>query len=223
MNNTNDMLILGIIILVAGIFVASYSFSTYSEIKSLGTKIDFEELDNNNEMPTSDKYYKYLSYADFLNQKLEKNKSILIKNASCVYLDYAQHNAKFLYLLTQKLDSDESKRSVAAGNIRSLYNMLDNYKTCNQSAGYKTELQKIIDEIQNNNLNPPDTDYRMEKFLNGYDQKAQEEAQPVQTEQEAPVTHGELPPEALLPQENNQVHELPPIEKPDRSNIPPKR
>ncbi len=190
-NNSNNQLMLGVILLVIGLFVAIYSISSYSEIKSLGEKINFEDIDANIQLSTSDKYYKYLSNADFLNQKLNKNKDILIKNASCVYLDYAQHNAIELYNLTyKKMERDEARQSVAAGNVRALYNMLDNYKTCSKSAGYKTELQNLLDDIQNSNLTPSDADMRMEKFLNGYDKTIQQQGLPApETEQELePVT-----------------------------------
>ena len=61
----------------------------------------------------------------------EKNKDIPIKNSSCIYLDYARHNAIELYKLTnRKLDMDDAKKSVSAGNIRNLYNTLEYYNTC---------------------------------------------------------------------------------------------
>ena len=167
--NSNDLLGLGIFILIIGLLLACYSFSTYSEVKNLTNKIDFEELDNNNQMPTTEKYYKYLSIADFLNQKLTKNKDILIKNASCTYIDYAYHNAVELYKLTyRKMDSDDAKKSVAAGNIRSLSSMLDYYNTCKQTPDYKSKLEKLLEDIQKANLNSSDTSYQMEKFLDGY-------------------------------------------------------
>ena len=144
--NPNDLLILGGAILLLGILLMSYSISTYRETKSLEDKIDFAEIDNNNSMSSSDKYFKYLSIADFLNQKLKKNEGLLMKNSSCVYLDYAQHNALALYRLTYNgMQTEESRRSVAAGNIRNLYSMLDNYKTCKQSNDYKKELYAILD------------------------------------------------------------------------------
>ena len=92
-NNTNNLLFLGISILVIGLFLLSYSVTTYKEVESLANKIDFEELDNNNQMSSSDKYFKYLSISDYLNQILNKNKNLLMKNSACIYLDYAQHNA----------------------------------------------------------------------------------------------------------------------------------
>ena len=178
-NNSNDMLALGISILLIGLLLGSYSFSAYTEIKSLKNKIDFEALDNNNSLSTSDKYYQYLSNADFLNKKLNKNKNILMKNTSCAYLDYAIHNADGLYqLVYKKIDSDDTKQSIASGNIRTLYNMLENYNTCKKTAQYKSELKKLLDEIQNTNKNRTDTDIRMQKFLNGYQKKFQEELAP---------------------------------------------
>ena len=125
-------------------------------------------------MSSTDKYYKYLSFADFLNQKLNQNKNIPIKNASCVYLDYAQHNAIELYRLTsRRMELDESKRSVAAGNVRGLVTMLDNYKTCNKTQSYKTELNNILDEIQKSENLPTDSNIRINRTIDGYSRDVQ--------------------------------------------------
>lgn len=168
-SNNNDLLMLGIMFLVIGGALGVYSISSYVELKNLGDKVDFELIDDNNQMSSTDKYYKYLSIADFLNQKLNQNENIPIKNASCVYLDYAQHNAIELYRLTsRRMELDDSKKSVAAGNVRGLVNMLDNYKTCNKTQTYKTELNNILDEIQKSeNLNS-NQDMRMNQFMDGY-------------------------------------------------------
>ena len=164
--NTNGLLYSGILILLVGLFLLSYSISTYNEVNNLSQKIDFEELDNNNQMSTTDKYYKYLSYADYLNQNLKKNKNILIKNASCAYLDYAEHNAISLYRLTYNgLQADASRQSVAAGNVRSLYNMLDNYKTCKQTSNYKAELKEILDDIQRSDDIQAQREERVNEFM----------------------------------------------------------
>lgn len=165
-NNTNDMLLLGISILGIGLLLASYSIASYAEIQNLNKKIDFELIDNNNDMSYSDKYYKYLSIADFMDQKLTKNKDILIKNTSCIYLDYAQHNAIELYRLTRKrLDTEESQKNVAAGVVRKLYNMLDNYRTCKQTESYKSELNKILEDIQHEETRHINNEQRMRDFL----------------------------------------------------------
>ncbi len=173
-SNNNDLLMLGIMFLVIGGALGVYSISSYVELKNLGDKVDFELIDDNNQMSSTDKYYKYLSIADFLNQKLNQNKNIPIKNASCVYLDYAQHNAIELYRLTsRRMELDDSKKSVAAGNVRGLVNMLDNYKTCNKTQTYKTELNNILDEIQKaENLNS-NQDMRMNQFMDGYSRNVQ--------------------------------------------------
>lgn len=164
--SSNGLLYSGVLILLVGLLLLSYSISTYSEVKNLSQKIDFVEVDNNNQMSTSDKYYKYLSYSDYLNEKLKKNKNILIKNTSCVYLDYAQHNAIALYRLTYSgLQSDESRQSVAAGTVRGLYNMLDNYKTCKQTTNYKAELNEILDDIQRSDEIQAQKDDRMNAFM----------------------------------------------------------
>lgn len=164
--SSNGLLYSGVLILLVGLLLLSYSISTYSEVKNLSQKIDFVEVDNNNQMSTSDKYYKYLSYSDYLNEKLKKNKNILIKNTSCVYLDYAQHNAIALYRLTYSgLQSDESRQSVAAGTVRGLYNMLDNYKTCKQTTNYKAELNEILNDIQRSDEIQAQKDDRMNAFM----------------------------------------------------------
>lgn len=167
----NELIMLGTGILIIGLVLGSYSLSTYIETKELASKIDFELIDDNNELSSIEKYYKYISIADFLNQKLSKNKNLAIKTSSCVYLDYAQHNAIELHRLTnRKLDMDDTKKSVAAGNIRSLYNMLDNYSTCKKTILYKSELQKILTDIQNEEK-AADNEDRMNRFLNGYKER----------------------------------------------------
>ena len=174
-NTNNELMLLGSGILILGLVLGSYSLSSYLEIKELGQKIDFELIDDNNELSSSEKYYKYITIADFLNQKLNKNKNLAIKNSSCVYLDYAHHNAVELYRLTnRKLDMDDTKKSVAAGNVRGLYNMVDNYSTCKKAALYKSELQDILTDIQKLEK-AADNEDRMNRFLNGYkERKARE-------------------------------------------------
>ena len=199
-SNNNDLLMLGIMFLVIGGALGVYSISSYVELKNLGDKVDFELIDDNNQMSSTDKYYKYLSIADFLNQKLNQNKNIPIKNASCVYLDYAQHNAIELYRLTsRRMELDDSKKSVAAGNVRGLVNMLDNYKTCNKTQTYKTELNNILDEIQKSeNLNS-NQDMRMNQFMDGYNRNVQTiptETQP-QTIQDTPNVQTNAQPQTI--------------------------
>ena len=162
----NGLLTVGIISILAGLALLVYCITSYSEIKLVTDKIDFDELDNNIHISTSDKYYKHLSIWDTLNQKLEKNKNLPVKNMSCAYLDYAQHNIKSMYKLIYKSASeDSSRRSVVEGNIKSLSDMYDHYKTCRKTALYKDELDKMLDEIENSD----DIFYqgRMETFLNG--------------------------------------------------------
>ena len=83
----NNWLALGVSILIMGIMLMTYSLTTYKQTKTLADKIDFQEVDNNTQMSTSDKYFKYLSYADYLNDELKKNKDLLIKNSTCNYVD----------------------------------------------------------------------------------------------------------------------------------------
>ena len=178
-NNTNNLLFLGISILVIGLFLLSYSITTYKEVQSLANKIDFEELDNNNQMSSSDKYFKYLSISDYLTPILNKNKNLLMKNSACVYLDYAQHNAISLYKLTYSgVQTEETRKSVAAGNIRNLYTMLDNYKTCKQTENYKTELKNILDDIQKTDNLYSEREQRMESFMKDYNAKKEEQPSP---------------------------------------------
>lgn len=191
--NPNDLLILGGIILLLGILLMSYSISTYRETKALEDKIDFEEIDNNNSMSSSDKYFKYLSIADFLNQKLKKNEGLLMKNSSCAYLDYAQHNALALYRLTYNgMQTDESRKSVAAGNIRNLYSMLDNYRTCKQSNDYKKELSDILTDIQKSDDLYSQRQDRMNTFMRDYPQDStfqpQVQEQPMDEPIQTPMT-----------------------------------
>lgn len=145
---TNSQLILGIVVIIAGLVLLVYSIASYAEVRTLSGKIDFDELDNNNRIPTSEKYYKYLSISDYLNQSLTKNKNLPIKNVSCVYVDYAQHNTVSLYNLIYKGNSgEESKREVVEGNIKYLSEMLGSYKMCRRTAEYKKELDDLLEEI----------------------------------------------------------------------------
>ena len=160
--NNNNLLILGICTIITGILLFIYSVNSYAQINSLSNKIDFDELENNNRMPTSDKYYKHLSYAEILNQYLEKNKNLPIKNTSCVYLDYAQHNTVSLYKLIYKgSQEDNSRREIVQINIEKLNDMLNNYRSCTHAPEYKKELDNILDDIEkinninNNNSLPP--------------------------------------------------------------------
>lgn len=205
----NDLLFLGIIFLTIGLSVGSYSYSTYKEIKNLDTKIDFEMIDHNSELSPLDKYYKYISIADFLNQKLTKNQNIPIKNTSCVYLDYAQHNAIELYNLTErKLGMDEAKKFIAAENVRKLSNTLSNYKTCKKSAEYKNELNEILEKIEKRQ-NLYSEKQPMDDYLNSYNSRRLDNI-PQETDSTAEVQLQAQPeeystqPQPLAPIENEQ-------------------
>ena len=206
-NNTNNgMLLLGVSILIIGIMLGTYSFATYQETKNLEQKIDFEIIDDNNELTSEEKYYKYLSIADFLNQKLDKNKDIPIKNSSCIYLDYARHNAIELYKLTnRKLDMDDAKKSVSAGNIRNLYNTLEYYNTCKQTDSYKIELKNLLDEIQKTEIKRNDNNTRINEFLNGYRERQEQARLEAETQQ----IQEEIAPETLQQDaENTTIQSL---------------
>ncbi len=150
--SSNDWLMLGVFLLIVGLLLAVYSIATYTEIKSLGEKIDFELIDDNNSLSSSEKYYKYLTIADYLNQKINKNKNLPVKNSSCVYLDFAQHNAIELYSLTDtRLEADEYKLKTAKDNVKALRTLLDSYNTCPKSKLYKAELDKILTESEKKN------------------------------------------------------------------------
>ncbi len=190
--NSNNMLIIGVGLLVAGLFLSAYSISSYIETKTLTSKIDFEELENNNQMPDSEKYYQYLSNSDFLNSKLNQNKDFIVKNASCAYVDFAYHNAVSFYKLTQG-QSDMSKQGVAQGNIRSLIAIMDSYKSCKNTSQYKSELQKILDsEDKMSDLYERE---QMDNFINGdyinefinVPQETEQESEPVIIEE--PITY----------------------------------
>lgn len=162
----NGLLIFGVVFIMLGLALLTYSIASYFEIKLATDKIDFESIDNNNQIPTSDKYYKYLSIWDNLNQKLEKNKNLPIKNMSCAYLDYAQHNIKSMYKLIYKNSSEDStRRSVVEGNIKSLSSMYKNYTNCKKTALYIDELNEMLNEIKNSEK----TLYqdRLDTFING--------------------------------------------------------
>lgn len=163
--NYNNLLIGGICATILGIALLYYSVRSYSEIKYLNNKIDFDELDNNNHIPTSDKYYKHLTIGDFLMQKLEKNKNLPIKNTSCAYLDYYQHNIMSLYRLIYKTSNeDSSRKAVVEGNIRSYLLLMDNYRTCRKFGEYKAELQSKLEEIERADNSMIES--RMDAFLN---------------------------------------------------------
>ncbi len=185
--STNNWLIFGISILVLGILLLAYSISSFAEIKALKDKIDFETLENNNQMPDSEKYFQYLTNSDFLNKKLNQNKNLVIKNTSCAYVDYSQHNAIGLYKLV-RFQSDETRKNVAMGYIKSLYSTLDNYKSCNNYSAYKEELKNILDSSQQQE--DIYTEDRMNTFLHGlpYDDSTEQqyETQPL-VEDQTPV------------------------------------
>ena len=62
MRNTtpNELMMLGTGILMIGLVLGSYSVSTYLEVKDLEKAVDFELIDDNNELSSEEKYYKYI-------------------------------------------------------------------------------------------------------------------------------------------------------------------
>ena len=165
--NYNNLLFLGLFIVVVGIFLFVYSFSSYMEVKNLSQRIDFDDLDNNNYVSTNDRYYKYLSIGEFLNAKLEKNKKLPIKHTACVYLDYAQHNVLSEYkLIFNSSDLEDPRKDVVEANIKRLDEMLDNYTVCKNTSTYKAELQNTLDKIAKSVDLYETAQQRMDNFLN---------------------------------------------------------
>jgi hypothetical protein len=204
MEKDNSLLFKGMLILGFGLLLSAYSISSYIEVKNFAKNVDFELVDGNVELSSEDKYYKYLTFADYINKKLNKNRNLPIKNSSCTYLNYAQHNAIELYQLTNlKMEGDAAKRNVASGNIRTLYDIIDSYSTCKAYPEYKTELKNILTEIEQTANSNIDTELRMQKFLNGYrDKDKQEEDAALQEEnltQEQNIEQREKTPQVQTP------------------------
>lgn len=215
---TNEMIMLGGGILIIGLILAYYSISTYIELRNLGEKIDFEIIDNNIKLSTNDKYYQYAEISDFLTKKLNKNKDIPFKNAACVYMDYAQHNALQMHYLTNDTQfSDINKKNYSAQNIKTLYNLYDKYKTCKHRSEYKTKLEEIIKDIENTNKKNDETEERMTNFLGGYNtQKYNTQEQTGEYAEElTPEQYEQLQKEQniLQNQDQEQNHILVPIDE----------
>lgn len=193
-NDSNNLIILGVTLLIIGILVAIYSFSSYIELKELNKNIDFELIDDNQEMTANQKFNKYVSISEFLNTKIDKNKNILLKNTSCAYIDYAQHNAIKMYELAKKQPSNEEKQITTLNNIRTLDKALDNYSTCKKAVLYKAELQNILMEIRNTKTSNVKSEDRMQQFLNGYRERkaAEQEAADNSQINEEPVDANEV-------------------------------
>lgn len=168
MNKNNKLLALGIFVILCGVSLLVYSITTYAESKQLYNRIDFDSLDNNNQISTSDKYIKYLSIADYLNQELNKRKNLPIKNASCMYIDYAQHNANSMYkLIFTGIRDDGERRTAVEDSIKSLDSMLDFYQSCKKTSQYKAELKTLLEEIDKAQDLYVSADIKMDTFLNG--------------------------------------------------------
>ncbi len=163
----NKTLFSGVILTIIGLCLLAYSVYSYFEVKSLENRIDFITLEDNQQISTSDKYYQHLDIADFLTKKLKQNKRLLIKNSSCIYLDYAQHNILDLYKLIFKGGHEDSvKKDVVEGNINSLYTMLDHYGSCKQTSNYQSELKLLLEEIKHSQELERDSQDRMNIFMN---------------------------------------------------------
>lgn len=166
---SNDILYLGIFILIVGVVLTIYSITSYTEISSLKKKIDFELIDDNNAISYEDRYAQYLSIAEFLNKKIDQNKNLPIKTTSCSYINYAKHNAIELHkLTTRRMKENETHKNTATSNIRTLYDKLKDYNTCPEILEHKNDLQSIITEIENSEKTKNFDKERMQKFINGY-------------------------------------------------------
>jgi len=214
MSKYNDWFKLGVFFIIIGLALSIYSINSYNDISSLKKQVDFDLIDDNIEMSNTEKYYRYLSIADFLNQKLDKNKNLPIKNSSCIYLDYAEHNALEMYFLTKKFtNNDPSKSDAAAGNIRNLHNKIANYNTCKNAALYKQELEKIITEIETAEKSKTSNSEITDKVLREYRERQLLENQPQVNPQEQFTTE----------QEQNQENLVTPTieqDSPQNQNVP---
>jgi hypothetical protein len=169
MERDNSLLFKGMLILGFGLILCGYSLFSYLDIKNFAKNVDFELVDGNIEMTAEEKYYKYITFADYINQKLNKNKSLPIKTSSCTYLNYAEHNALELYrITTTSLSGDISKVNFAKSNIRDLNSIIDSYSTCKSYPEFKTELKDLISEIENEANSDIDNEIKMQKFLNDF-------------------------------------------------------
>jgi hypothetical protein len=200
--NYNNLLFLGLFIVVVGIFLFIYSFSSYMEVKNLSEKIDFDDLDNNNYVSTNDRYYKHLSIGEFLNAKLEKNKKLPVKHTACVYLDYAQHNVLSEYkLIFNSSDLEDPRKDVVEANIKSLNEMLNNYASCKNAATYKDELKMTLEKIEKSVDLYESAQQRMDNFLNGGGEIERVEGIPEYNELEpAPQENAPQSQEPAIPQ-----------------------
>jgi hypothetical protein len=108
---------------------------------------------------------------------------------------------------------DDTKKSVAAGNIRGLYNMIDNYTTCPKALQYKSELNNILTDIQKEEK-AIDNEERLNRFLNGYKER---KARELERQQEAELPKLEDIDEQII---ENYSQDLPQKEYETEEEIP---
>ena len=165
--NNNDLLLLGIFILFVGIALFSYSVVSFKEVKSITSQINLEELDDPR-MSSTTKYDKRATIADFLMNKLEKYKTLPVKNTVCIYMDYAQNNLISIYNLTYNSGHSESyQKKDALKYLNNLSIMYQNYKTCKQYTEYNKELANLIDKAEKSSEEEYYRESKMENFLHG--------------------------------------------------------
>jgi hypothetical protein len=206
MEKDNSLLFKGMLLLGLGLILCGYSIFSYLEVKNFAKTVDFELVDGNVELSSEDKYYKYLAFADYINQKLDKNKNLPIKNASCTYLVYAEHNILEMYHLTTLKLEDETKRNTVNSNIRGLYNIIDSYSTCKVYPEYKAELKDLISEIEERANSNIDNEVRMQNFLNEYKDK-NIQAQEEKTIQEENSVQSQNPEQTEIPTSQTSTQE----------------
>ena len=188
MKQHNENLYLGVFLLIVGIILTIYSVSSYSEIKSLEKKIDFELIDDNNKLSYEDKFAQYQAISEYLNKKLDKNKNLPIKTTSCSYLNYAKHNSIEMYKLANKRKDNPKHKNLAASNIRTLHKKISDYNTCKNAIEYRNEFDAIILEIENQDKVKAFDEQRMLKFIDGYyDRKLEESMTQENTTIETPI------------------------------------
>lgn len=149
MSKNAKLLILGILILITGVVLFIYSLYSLYIVQSLDNKYDFNQIDNNNTISNSEKYFKHLSISDELYKNIYDNRNLPIKNASCAYMDFAQVNNISLYKLTfNGMQTEESRKTTVERIIRKYYEIAGYYQQCKNTPLYKEELKKLIDDIE---------------------------------------------------------------------------
>lgn len=151
--SNNKLITLGITLVTAGLLLLYYSISIHIEERALVEKIDFITVDDNYSTPSAEKFNKHIEYAQYLQEKLEGNKNLPIKNVACVYLDFAQENTiELSNLINKNFSTDTEKISKVAKLVRQYSKVSENYKTCSKYSQYATETEGILSELENSSV-----------------------------------------------------------------------